>query len=761
MHLAPLIRDLALILGVAAVVTLLFKKIRQPVVLGYILAGVIVGPYAPDVVKVADLASVKTWAELGIIFLMFSMGLEFSFAKLARVGGAAGVSGVIELLGMVLLGYFAGRALGMSSMSATFVACMVAISSTTIIIKALEELGMKGKRFAEQVFGVLVIEDLAAILMLVALASIAKSETVSGVTLLIAGIKLLIVVGAWYLIGMFAVPRFVSSIGRHGNDEMLIIASLGLCLGLVTVAASLEYSVALGAFIMGSILAESSQVKRIEHLVQPLRDLFGAVFFVSVGMLLDPSALLDNLGLVLTLSLVVIAGKILFVTAGTLASGSTLKTAVSSGLSMAQIGEFSFIIATLGVTQGAIDQRLYPVIVAVSLVTTFTTPYLIKVAPRVVGLVDDWLPSEARQGLERYAGWAQQRLGTSGTTGPESADTLRRGLVRWLACGILMTTVFAITASTVHPMMLEHLSLGGYDRIVAWALAFIVSSPFTWGMLMAFERRARSGRSDPGHEAPSGLSTIVARLGAIVLLGLVSLDYFDFWFAVGFIGIGAFTMFIVFRGRIDAYYRWFELRFIAGMDGSRDGSPRSAPRVVPHHLLPWDAQLTTVRLHPESRYVGRRLSDLRLRERYGVNVVVIERNGRPMVAPPPSAMLFPGDRLLCFGTEAEIRLVVDLLETASQESPEGGDLDVYALRQVAIGSGCKLQGKKIRDSQIREQHDCIVVGVERENVRIANPSPDFQIDAGDRLWVVGEKRKIDELARSTAPRLMDPIEARV
>jgi CPA2 family monovalent cation:H+ antiporter-2 len=310
-------------------------------------------------------------------------------------------------------------------------------------------------------------------------------------------------------------------------------------------------------------------------------------------------------------------------------------------------------------------------------------------------------------------------------------------------------------------MILEHLSLGGYDRIVAWALAFIVSSPFTWGMLMAFERRARSGRSDPGHEAPSGLSTIVARRGAIVLLGLVSLDYFDFWFAVGFIGIGAFTMFIVFRGRIDAYYRWFELRFIAGMDGSRDGSPRSAPRVVPHHLLPWDAQLTTVRLHPESRYVGRRLSDLRLRERYGVNVVVIERNGRPMVAPPPSAMLFPGDRLLCFGTEAEIRLVVDLLETASQESPEGGDLDVYALRQVAIGSGCKLQGKKIRDSQIREQHDCIVVGVERENVRIANPSPDFQIDAGDRLWVVGDKRKIDELARSTAPRLMDPIEARV
>ncbi len=379
MHLPPLIQDLSVILGVAAVITFLFRLMKQPLVLGYIVAGIIVGPYTPPVFSVVDVESVKVWAELGVIFLMFSLGLEFSFRRLAKVGISAGLTAVIQIVTMIVLGNITAKFLGFTSMDGVFLGCMIAISSTTIIIKALEEQGLKTKRFAELVFGILIVEDLAAIVMLVALASIASKSTISSMDLLGAGAKLALVVGSWIVIGMFVVPRLVRAVGRRGNNEMMIVFSLGLCLALVSLSAYFHYSVALGAFIMGSILAETREVHRIEELVGPLKDVFGAVFFVSVGMLLDPQIILSNGPSILLICAVIIFGKVISVVLGTILTGQPLGTAVSCGFSMAQIGEFSFIIATLGLSFGAIRPELYPMIVAASLITTFTTPYMIRV----------------------------------------------------------------------------------------------------------------------------------------------------------------------------------------------------------------------------------------------------------------------------------------------------------------------------------------------------------------------------------------------
>jgi CPA2 family monovalent cation:H+ antiporter-2 len=385
MHFPSIIQDLAVILGAAALASILFQKIKQPVVLGYLLAGLVIGPHTPPFSLVVDEAGIRVWSELGVIFLMFSLGLEFSFKKLLSVGKTAAFTGPFEAIFMLALGFASGKLIGLSSTDSIFLGAILSISSTTIIIKALEELKIKKERSSQLIFGILVVEDLAGILILVALSTFASSggESVSVPHLLFEAAKLIGIVASWIVIGSWLLPRLAAWVSKSFGNEALVLLALSLCLFLVSLSAYFHYSVALGAFVMGAILGESSVVHEIEKLLQPIRDVFGAIFFVSIGMLLKPADLQTYWKMILLVTVLTIGGKFVSTFIGAKVTGQSRENSLKAGLSLAQIGEFSFIIAGLGLDLGVMSSYLYPVAVATSVITTFTTPYMIRFANQI------------------------------------------------------------------------------------------------------------------------------------------------------------------------------------------------------------------------------------------------------------------------------------------------------------------------------------------------------------------------------------------
>lgn len=735
MQLPPLIQDLAVILGVAAIVTFAFRRIKQPVVLGYIVAGIIVGPYTPAIFSVTDTESIKVWAELGVIFLMFSLGLEFSFRRLAQVGFSAAGAGLIEITTMLIAGVVTARFLGWSSMESIFLGCMIAISSTTIILKALEELGLKSNRFAELVFGILIVEDLAAILMLVALTNIATTSSFAGTELLLAGGKLAIVVGAWFLVGIFLVPRFVKSVSKHGNDEMLTVVASGLCFALVALAASFQYSIALGAFIMGSIIAESTEAKRIENLIAPLKDMFGAVFFVSVGMLLNPRTLIENWAAIAVISAVIAFGKISSVTIGAFITGQSVKNSVRTGFSMAQIGEFSFIIATLGLSYKVIDEKIYPIIVASSLITTFTTPYFMRAAPHFAGWIEERMPQKLKFVSDSYVAWIERQTVTS-----NRRKLLMRATLKWMLNAIVVVTLFTIAADKFVPIMEGALSSSSAARAATWGGAFLLCSPSLLAMFTAFrESEVVIGWN---HGLPKGGLLFLSRFFATALVGLLGLEFFPTQVALGATIAACAMVFFIFRRKLGGYYEWLESQFQSGFQADLNIPGGSNPY---ERLAPWDAHLVDVLVPPHSFVTGRTLLDLRLRETYGLNVVVIVRNGHNIISPKANESLSHGDELLCFATDDEIERLKKDLAVASAGAHSFESLDSYDIRQYRVQQRSKLNNSTVRASGIREQYDCIVVGLERESQRIRNPNSDTSLLVDDILWVVGTGNNLHKL----------------
>jgi len=392
-HLPALISDLGLILAAAGITTLVFKKIKQPVVLGYIVAGLLVGPHVSLLPTVIDIGSINIWGEIGVIFLLFSLGLEFSFKKLVKVGGSASVMAIVEAAVMMTVGFATGMLMGWSTMDSIFLGGLLAISSTTIIIKAFEELGLKSKHFAKLVFGVLIVEDLIAIVLMVLLSTLAVSRQFEGWAMLTSVAELFFFLILWFLGGIFLIPTWLKKAKNLMNDETMLVVSIAFCLLMVILATKVGFSPALGAFVMGSILAETTQAERIEHLVQPVKNLFGAVFFVSVGMLIDPAMIVAHIGPVLIITAVTIVGKIISTGGGALISGQSLKTSIQSGMSVSQIGEFSFIIAGLGLTLGVTSDFLCPVAIAVSAITALTTPYMIRLSDPLSQRIEGMLPT--------------------------------------------------------------------------------------------------------------------------------------------------------------------------------------------------------------------------------------------------------------------------------------------------------------------------------------------------------------------------------
>lgn len=555
LELAPLIKDLAVILGVASIVALLFQKIRQPVVLGYLIAGIIIGPYTPPHAFVSDIPNIQILSELGVIFLMFSLGLDFSFHKLKQAGFSASITGLVEVVSMLGIGMATGFLIGWPFYDSLFLGAALSISSTTIIIKTLEELKLKHTRFAELIVGVLIIEDLLAILLLIGLSMIVLTQQVFSFAIMRAALKLILVVGSWFLAGYFLVPTFLRRIMRYASEETLTIVSVALCLSLVCLAAYFHYSTALGAFIMGSILAETSLVNHIERLVRPVRDIFAAVFFVSVGMLIDPKVIIEHFPLVLLITAVTIIGKLLMTGVSAFLTGQTLTTSLRTGFGMAQVGEFSFIIIALGITLKAVNSSLYPIIVAVSVVTAFTTPYLIRLSGYLAHNLDKHLSESTKDRLDHYATWL------SSTFNGSHYVSYGNAIVRLFVNAIIIAIIFLLAEHWISPRINGLFASEYIKKSLCWGIAFILSSPFIWGMLTSFKASFFAMHSVLIRSSFAFLGGLIAAAEITAL----SLNYFHTWSVTSLLVLFAALFLALLHRPLGKSYRWFESHLMSNL----------------------------------------------------------------------------------------------------------------------------------------------------------------------------------------------------
>ena len=472
-HLPNLISDLGLILVTAAISVLLFRLLKQPLVLGYLVAGFLASNKFDFFPTVKDINSVSVWAEIGVIFLLFSLGLEFSFKKLMKVGGTASITAITQIITMVALGYFVGQLMDWNKMNSMFLGVILSISSTTIILKTFDELGVKTQKFAGNVIGALIVQDILAILMMVLLSTVAVSQQFSGSELAISVLKLIFFLTIWFVVGIFFIPTILKKAKHLLTDEMLLIVSLALCLLMVIFAANVGFSPALGAFIMGSIIAETTQAEHIEHLVKPVKDLFGAVFFVSVGMLIDPEMLAKYAIPVAILTFVVLIGQSLSSTTGALLSGQPLKQSIQTGMSLSQIGEFSFIIATLGMTLKVTSDFLYPIVVAVAAITTFTTPYMVKLATPFSIYIEKKIPRKWAKKIERYS---------ANTEAIKSVSTwktvLKSYLTQIIIHSIIIVAIILLSSKYILPLV----ESSRFGNAIAALITVIILSPFLWAL---------------------------------------------------------------------------------------------------------------------------------------------------------------------------------------------------------------------------------------------------------------------------------------
>jgi monovalent cation:H+ antiporter-2, CPA2 family len=730
-HLPGLIADLALILGAAAVITLIFKWLRQPIVLGYIIAGLFVGPNFKLFPTITDIDNIKVWADIGVIFLLFSLGLEFSFKKLVKVGTVAGITAFFGVGMTILLGYGIGSLLGWQNMDCLFLGGILGIASTTIIIRAFDELGVKSQKFTGIVMGILVVEDLVAVVLMVILSTIAVSQSFHGGAMIGSVLKLVFFLVLWFVSGIFFLPTFFRKAKRLMTEETLLIVSLALCFLMVVLATNAGFSPALGAFIMGSILAETPKVEKIEHLVKSVRNLFGAIFFVSVGMLLDPQMLVLYALPILAATAVLLIGKPLFVTIGALIAGQPLRIAVQSGMSLSQIGEFSFIIATLGVTLNVTSDFLYPVAVAVSVVTTFTTPYMIRFSGSVSEKLNKALPAKWNSALTAYSVGAQNVTEASAWK-----KLIRFNLINIIVFSVIIITIILLSTRYLAPL------LEGYrwNKLIAVALILLILAPFLWAL--AFRRANREAYAEVWLK-PIQRGPLVVVLFARVALSIFYIGFlFDRMFspltAVAGVLMTTAILFL-FRKSIQQFYGKIENHFLMNLHQKEPESPEEI-------LAPWDTHLAVFELNALSPLVGKTLIELQLRETFGINVAAIERGDIMINVPDRKERLYPSDVLSVIGTDEQLRLFKEHIDLTPGTQLPADKIEI-SLEHFTIHTGSSLIGQSILESRIRELTKGLVVGIERHGERILNPESSVVFEQGDKLWIVGSKKRIQIMAR--------------
>ncbi|MDR1557717.1 MAG: cation:proton antiporter [Tannerellaceae bacterium] len=738
-HLPEFISDLALILITAGIATILFKWLKQPVVLGYIVAGFIAGPDIPWLPTVTDLGNVEIWAEIGVIFLLFALGLEFSFKKLITVGGTASLATLINMGSMIVIGYIVGQWLGWTMMDSIFLGGMLSMSSTTIIIKAFNDMGLQKQKFAGIVFGMLIVEDLAAILMMVLLSTVAVSQAIAGAELLGSMLRLVFFVLVWFIVGIYLIPTLLKKLKKFLNDETLIIIAIGLCLGMVLFASKVGFSAALGAFIMGSILAETVRAKQIEHLMEPVKNLFGAVFFVSVGMMIDVASIVEYAGLILMLTGVVLIGRVVFATLGVLASGESLKVAVPAGFSLAQIGEFSFIIATLGMSLGVISQSLYPIIVTVSIITTFTTPYFIKAALPVYDFLEKIIPARWSWIINGYA--------TSGLTTVNKQDDwnrLLRSVLSFVAINSVICIAILLTCETfVMPFITAHIP-GLWGTTLSALFALLLMAPFLRTIMMK-KNRSKEFRTlwDDNHFNRGVLISLIAlRMGiscALIMAVLVQIfPAYTLWMVIASMAVIAVIIF--FQG-FKRQSRKMEARFLENLNQKQQSAPLH-PEIT-GRLLSRNIHIEEIDVSPVSPRIGKTLHELDFRRRLGLSVVSILRGNRKINIPAADERLYPYDKLIIAGSDDDIRRFIREVQAYGQEQAEDEEAQVHiALSQYVVEEGSLMTGKTLGELDIQKKTECMVVCIDREGESGISAFSSFRFREGDTLLLAGEESSL-------------------
>lgn len=745
-HLPKLIEDLALILVTGAITTLIFKRIKQPLVLGYIIAGFLVGPFFSLTPTVADTANVKTLAEIGVIFLLFSLGLEFSFKKLMRVGGSASITAFVEIIFITTTGYFVGQWMGWSTMDSLFLGGMLASSSTTIIIRAFDELGVKTKQYARIVFGVLVVEDIVVILLMVLLSTVAVTKQFEGSEMLFTVVKLLFFLILWFIAGIFLLPTFLKRAKALMDEETLLILSIGLCLGMVVVATQVGFSAELGAFIMGSIMAETTSAEKVEHLIKPVKDLFGAVFFVSVGMLIDPETIMEYKWPVLLVTFLTLFGKFFSTTLGALLSGQPLKQSVQVGMSMAQIGEFAFIIATLGLTLGVTSDFLFPVAVGASAITTFTTPYMIKFSGPFHDFIVKMLPAKWVKALNNYSSSTQNIQAESNWK-----VVMKSYLNIAITNGIVLLALMLLSLKFLVPFLNENIEDSMLASIIGLVVSLGLGAPFLWALMakrpanLAYKELWLDKQYSRG---PLLALEIFRNVIGVLLIGFWVDRLFSTKVAILVAVPVTIVVLILFSKRIQKFYQRLEGRFISNLN-AREAAAEEATANKPFNpqsdLSPWDAHMVDLEVKQQAEYAGKTLVELAWREKYGINIAYIKRGEKLIYAPGRNNKILPFDHVGILSTDDQMQVFKPIFDATEDIQLEENNIEDVILQRIVVDEHNKLKGLTIRDSGIRERTNGLIVGIERKEERILNPNSTTVFEWGDIVWIVGERKKIQKL----------------
>lgn len=743
-----LVKDLALILMVAGIVTIIFKKLKQPLVLGYIVAGFLVSPHMPYTMSVIDETDIKTWADIGVIFTLFSLGLDFSFKKIVKMGASPIIATIVIVFAMMMLGISIGHGFGWSKMDCIFLGGMLAMSSTTIIYKAFDDMGLRQQKFAGMVMSVLILEDILAIVMMVMLSAIAGGNNPDGEQMIGSVIKIAFFLVLWFIVGIFAIPLFLRSVRKLINNETLLIVALGLCCGMAVLSTKVGFSSAFGAFVMGSILAETIEAEKIIKLVEPVKNLFGAIFFVSVGMLVDPKILIEYAIPILALVGSILIGQAIFGTFGFMLGGESLKSAMRCGFSMAQIGEFSFIIASLGLSLGVISNYLYPVVVAVSVITTFLTPYMIRLATPTYQVMEKHLPKRLINILNHFA-----MSHPSTTQQSKWKSLLRQMLINTVAYSILTAAVIALMFTFVLPFtrsLFPGWKLHWYANAITGILTLVLIAPFLRAIIMKKNHSNEWKRlwvESSINRIPLLFTIVVRFVIALAFIFYICNYLTRFTDALMIIiGIAVISLMIASRWTKKRSIK-MERLFIHNLR-SRDIMAQVHGEKKPlyeGHLLDRDIHISDFDVPEDSSWGGKTLKELHLRERFGVDMSSIMRGSQRLNIPNGDTVIFPGDKLQVIGNDDQLQKFATALST--DLIPE--DLEIekreMKLRQLIISGKSEFCGKSLLESGIRDKYNCMVVGLEEGQENLTKIAPTRTFEKGDILWIVGEESDLQKI----------------
>jgi len=756
-----LITDLALILIVAGITTLIFKRLRQPLILGYILAGFLAGPHMPYMPSVSDGGSIHTWSEIGVIFIMFTLGLEFSFKKIVKMGMGPIIAAVSVIFFMMSVGSLVGKAFGWSSMNSLFLGGMLAMSSTTVIYKALDELGLRQQKFAGVVLSVLILEDILGILLMVVLSAMAASHQLEGTELIQSFMKLGFFLILWFVVGLYVVPLFLRRNSKWIGRETLLVVSVGLCFAMVVLAEKAGYSSALGAFMMGSILAETTEAENVEKLVAPVKDLFGAVFFVSVGMLVDPTVLAAYWLPILVIVLAILLGQTVLGSFSFLVSGQSLRVAMQCGFSLTQIGEFSFILASLGLSLKVTSSFLYPVVVAVSIITTFLTPYMMKAAEPACDALERMLPDRLTLRLTTRGG-----KGGKSATATHSWKQMGTDLLMAVAAyGVLTVAAIGVSFSTV-----LHFTRGLFGHwpgnAVCGVLTLAAISLFLRPVVM---KKLHSPEVKAWREAGRRGYLLCFRL-TVMLRFLLATSFF--FYVLEFLspfhryyhwGVAALLMLLV---CVERFGRWqnpvckrvkyFSIRlertFLHNLR-SREIKAQARRPGYENTLRRHDVHLAQLALPEDSAWGGRTLSQLDFGRKNNVMIAAVIRGSSRLNIPDGQTMLFPGDRIEVLGDDTGLTALAQRMHAELTERTPNDRKHRLMLDHFTVRTSSRFIGKTLMQSNLRSEYQCMVVGFESHEKETAGSielaTADRTIGTGDTLWVVGEEEHLRKLMADT------------